>query len=297
MEIQSTPIVPIREPLFEERGVELWLKREDLNHPLASGNKCRKLKYNLLEAKKQGFRKLLTFGGAYSNHIYAVAGVGQAEGFETIGVIRGEEHVELNPTLSFAQSMGMRLHYMDRSNYREKESEAVINLLKQVYGDFYLIPEGGTNTLALKGCAELAREIDTHHDYLCCPVGTGGTLAGLIMGVKGQCKVLGFSALKGDFLTTDVAGLLGKEGKNTECWNINTDYHFGGYAKVKPELMDFMTHFEDKHQILLDPVYTAKMMYGLYDLIEKDFFEKGSRIVAIHTGGLQGRAGFNMSNY
>ena len=186
MEIQTTPIVLIKDPMLEEKGVELWLKREDLNHPVVSGNKYRKLNYNLIEARKQGHRKLLTFGGAYSNHIYAVAGAGKELGFETIGVIRGEEHLPMNPTLSFAKEQGMRFHYMDRSTYRNKNSEDVINLLKQLYGEFYLIPEGGTNELALKGCAELAQEIDVDYDILCCPVGTGGTLAGLIIGSAGK---------------------------------------------------------------------------------------------------------------
>ena len=294
MEIQTTPIVPINDPLLAEKGVDLWLKREDLNHPLASGNKCRKLKYNLIEAKKQGHTKLLTFGGAYSNHIYAVAGVGKAEGFETIGIIRGEAHAELNPTLSFAESQGMQFHYMDRETYRKKDSSEVINLLKQLYGGFYLIPEGGTNSLALKGCAEMAAELTDTFDYLCCPVGTGGTLAGVIMGLDGKGEILGFSSLKGNFLQQEVNDLLLAEGIAYQNWSINTAYHFGGYAKVKPELLEFIRAFEQKHQILLDPVYTAKMLFGIYDLVEKGFFLQGSTVMALHTGGLQGRAGFGL---
>ena len=198
MEILPGPLVPIKDPLLEEKGVALWLKREDLNHPLAPGNKCRKLKYNLPEAKKQGFKKLLTFGGAYSNHIHAVAGLGKAEGFETIGVVRGEEHAELNPTLRFAKEQGMHLHYMNRSTYREKESDRVVHLLKQRYGDFYLIPEGGTNALALKCCAELAGELPPF-DYLCCPAGTGGTLAGLVSGSGGKAPSSDFRHSKETF--------------------------------------------------------------------------------------------------
>ena len=286
--------MPIHDPLFEEKGVELWMKREDLNHPVVSGNKWRKLKYNLIEAKKQGHKNLLTFGGAYSNHIYAIAGAGKELDFETIGVIRGEEHAELNPTLSFAKAQGMHLHYMDRSTYRQKESEEVINLLKQVYGNFYLIPEGGANELALKGCAELAEEIDLDYNFLCCPVGTGGTLAGLILGARGSGQLLGFSALKGDFLQKEVDNLLKKSTKIYNNWSITDQYGFGGYAKVKPELLKFMSEFEEKQGILLEPIYTGKMMYGIYEMVRAGKFKEGSKIVAIHTGGLQGRAGFGL---
>lgn len=283
MEIQPTPIVPIKAPLLEEKGVALWLKREDLNHPLAPGNKCRKLKYNLPEAKKRGFKQLLTFGGAYSNHIHAVAGVGKAEGFETIGVIRGEEHAELNPTLRFAKEQGMHLHYMHRSTYREKENNRVVHLLKQRYGNFYLIPEGGTNALALKGCAELAAELPAF-DYLCCPVGTGGTLAGLVSGAGGKGNLLGFSALKGDFLKAKVADLLALIDCGHQNWSVTDEFCFGGYAKTKPELFEFMAQFEAQHAILLDPIYTAKMMYGIWQMLKLDSFKPGSKVVAIHTG-------------
>lgn len=294
MEIQSTPIVPIKDPLLEAKGVELWMKREDLNHPIVSGNKWRKLKYNLIEAKKQGHKKLLTFGGAYSNHIYAVAGAGKELGFETIGVIRGEAHSELNPTLSFAQTQGMQFHYMDRSTYREKDSIKIINLLKQVYGSFYLIPEGGTNDLALKGCSELAQEIDIEYDILCCPVGTGGTLAGLIIGAKGRGQLLGFSALKGSFLQEEVENLLEMTSLIYNNWGVTDEFCFGGYAKTKPKLLEFMAEFEEKQGILLDPIYTGKMMYGIYEMVKSGRFKAGTKIVAVHTGGLQGRAGFGL---
>ncbi len=270
------------------------IKREDLNHPVISGNKWRKLKYNLQEAKKLGHRKLLTFGGAYSNHIYATAGAGKEFDFETIGVIRGEEHLPLNPTLSFAKEAGMHLHYMDRTTYRRKSEPEVIKLLKQQYGDFYLIPDGGTNALAIEGCQEIVEEINVDYDYLCCPVGTGGTIAGLISGLKGRSNVIGFSSLKGDFLKDEVADLLQQANYSYNNWSINVDYHFGGYAKTKPALLNFMKTFEAQHQIPLDPVYTAKMMFGIYDLIRSDYFPKGAKVLAVHTGGLQGRAGFGI---
>lgn len=294
METLPTPIVPIRDSLLAEKGVELLIKREDLNHPIISGNKWRKLKYNLLEAKKQGYSKLLTFGGAFSNHIYATAGAGKEFGFETIGIIRGEEHLPLNPTLSFAIASGMHLEYMDRATYRSKSAPEVINLLKQQFGDFYLIPEGGTNSLAIQGCEEIIPEIEVDFDYLCCPVGTGGTMAGLISGLDGRSKVIGFSSLKGDFLTAEVANLLKESDMDYDNWSVNTAYHFGGYARTKPALLEFMNGFEKRHQIPLDPVYTAKMMFGIYDLAQSGFFPTGTRIIAVHTGGLQGKAGFDL---
>lgn len=296
MQIGSAPIQQIHAPIFKEKQVEVFVKRTDLNHPLASGNKYYKLKYNLEEAKKLGHHTLLTFGGAYSNHIYAVAGVGKSAGFKTIGIIRGEEHLPLNHTLQSAKDFGMQLKYMDRSTYRLKNTEKVkLDLLSQ-FGNFYLIPEGGTNELAIKGTSEI---LDKHKDfdYYACPVGTGGTITGLIHSLNNKGKVLGFSALKGDFLKDDVTHLLAQvNASHLNNWTIQTDYHFGGYAKTNFELMDFMKAFEEAYDFLLEPVYTAKMFYGLFDMIKKDAFEKGTRILAIHTGGLQGRAGFGLSH-
>lgn len=295
MEIMPTPVVPIQEELFDQKGLSVFLKREDLNHPVVSGNKWRKLKYNLETAKKLGHKKLLTFGGAFSNHIYAVAGAGQALNLETIGVIRGEETLPLNYTLASARSMGMTLRYMDRQTYRLKNTEAVIAGLQKEFGDFYLVPEGGTNALALQGVEELVNELDESYDYYCLPVGTGGTMAGVVSALSGRGQVIGFSTLKGDFLHNEVRQLLlDFKGGEYDNWHVNTNYHFGGYAKIKPELLDFMKSFELRHTILLDPVYTAKSLFGLYDLISKDHFSKGARILFIHTGGLQGRKGYGL---
>lgn len=286
--ISMTAIQEIRSNLLSQRQVRLMIKREDLNHPIISGNKFRKLKYNLLKAKEQGKTTLLTFGGAFSNHIYAVAGAGKAFGFNTIGIIRGEEHSPLNHTLAFAESQGMHLKYIDRESYRQKTSVDFIEELKAEFGDFYLIPEGGTNELAIKGCAELVHEIETDFDVITTSAGTGGTMAGLIVGLNGQKKVLGFSSLKGDFLKSEVQGLLRSVDQgHLQNWHINTDYHFGGYAKVKPELINFIESFEKEHNIPLEPIYTGKMMFGLFDLINSNAFEPGTRIMAVHTGGIR----------
>lgn len=288
------PELSINQPIILDSifGVELFLKREDRIHPIISGNKYRKLKYNLEEAKKQNFNLLLTFGGAFSNHIAAVAAVGQEFGFNTIGVIRGEEledEINVNPTLKFAQSCGMHFKFISREDYRLKNSIEFIKALKTEFGNFYFIPEGGTNPLAIKGCEEILTETDKGFEFVCCSVGTGGTVSGLINCSKPSQQILGFSALKGDFLKEDI----GKFAKKNN-WQLITEYHFGGYAKINEELISFINKFKNKYQIPLDPIYTGKMMYGIFDLIHNGFFPKGSKILAIHTGGLQGIEGMNL---
>ena len=283
-----TPTVEITDPIVEKAGVRLLIKREDLNHPLISGNKWWKLKYNLAEAQTQNKKTLLTFGGAYSNHMYATAAAAAELGFKSIGIIRGEETLPLNSTLSFAKQRGMSLHYVSRELYRTKTSSQFMYALEQQFGDFYLIPEGGTNILAVKGATEFAQTLNTDFDYVCCPVGTGGTLAGLIEGLP-EKKVIGFSVLKGgEFLANDIQALTTVKGN----WNVVSDYHFGGYAKTNSALEQFIRTFEANHAILLDQVYTGKMMAGIYDLIQKGHFVKGNTILAIHTGGLQGKSVF-----
>jgi 1-aminocyclopropane-1-carboxylate deaminase len=271
--------------------MKLYIKREDQLHPYVSGNKFRKLKYNLLEAKNQGYHTLLTFGGAFSNHISAVSYAAKEVGFQSIGVIRGEElfdKISDNPTLQFAQTNGMQFEFVSRETYRQKESETFIENLHQNYGNFYLVPEGGTNELAVKGCEEILTEEDDFFDYICCAVGTGGTISGIINSSKPHQKVLGFPALKGDFLESEI-----KKFTQKENWELITDYHFGGYAKINEELIAFINKFRDKTHIPLDPVYTAKMCYGVFDLIRKGYFKKEANILLIHTGGLQGIAGMN----
>ena len=273
------------------KSVELYVKREDKIHPFVSGNKYRKLKYNLLEAKKNGLTTLLTFGGAFSNHIAAVAFAGYNLGFKTIGIIRGEElenKVLENTTLSFAKQNGMQFKFISRELYRNKTSEYFLSELKETYGDFYLIPEGGTNNLAVKGCEDILTTDDETFDYICCAVGTGGTISGLINCSKPSQQVLGFSALKGDFLQEDIS----KFAMQTN-WKLITDYHFGGYAKINKELVTFINHFKTHFNVPLDPVYTGKMLFGITDLIDKNYFPEGAKILAIHTGGLQGIAGMN----
>lgn len=287
----NTPLIKIEDPLLKEFEVTLLVKREDLNHPQLSGNKWHKLKYNLQQAEKEGYDTLLTFGGAYSNHIYATAAAGKLFGFKTIGVIRGEEHLPLNPTLSFAKESGMLLHYLDREKYRRKNDSDVVENLKNAFGNFYLIPEGGSNKLAVIGCSEIPKLINEDYDYICCACGTGGTLAGIASGLPAGKKALGFAVLKNaGFLSNAVKNFLDQNNSNSR--EIFLDYHFNGYAKWNDELISFIKRFKRVNKIPIEPVYTAKMFYGIYDLIMQDYFKKNSRIVALHTGGLQGAAGF-----
>jgi 1-aminocyclopropane-1-carboxylate deaminase/D-cysteine desulfhydrase-like pyridoxal-dependent ACC family enzyme len=297
-----SPIEELHDPLLASRGLRLFIKRDELlrlGPALAlCGNKWRKLQYNLLAAREAGHHTLLTFGGAFSNHLAAVAAAGQAFGFETIGIVRGERPTALNPTLRFVERCGMRLHYLSRGEYRAKQTPAFQEELRRRCGHFYLLPEGGTNGLALQGCLEMAAEIEQQLEpwpHTCClSVGTGGTMAGLVAGLRGRSKVLGFSALKGDFLAGEVRRLLETHfpGQAFTDWSVNADFHAGGYAKTNPALLAFMDRFCQEQGILLDPIYTGKLFWGLFQLIETGYFPAGSSILAIHTGGLQGIAGF-----
>ena len=249
----------------------------------------------MLEARHRGKRKLLTFGGAYSNHIHAVAYAGMKYGFETIGIVRGEQTPPLNPTLKDATSWGMRLIYVSRAKYREKDDPGFLGNLELDAASCYVIPEGGLNSLAVKGCQDIAHDIPAgfHHIAVCC--GTGGTIAGIIAGMKGEVDILGFPVLKGgSFLHRDIEKLLLEfNGQRYENWHLVDGYHFGGYARFDASLIGFINEFKQRHAVQLDPVYTGKMMFGIYDLAEKGLFPRGSRIMAIHTGGIQGIRGFN----
>ena len=267
--------------------VQLTIKRLDLIHPQISGNKFFKLKYNLLAAQQQGFSQVLTFGGAFSNHIAATAFAAQHFGFQSIGMIRGEELAsqQFNPTLQTAQDLGMQLHFLSRFEYRLRHQAEYLQQLQQQYPQAFIIPEGGSNALAIQGTQEILSPDDLeNYDVICCAVGTGGTLAGIIESSSEQQHVLGFSALKGDFLKHDI-----QQWTDKSNWSLTDAYCCGGYAKITPKLLQFMQQFEQQHHIPLEQVYTAKMMMGLLDLIQYHHFPAHTRILAIHTGGLQGK--------
>ncbi|WP_458627657.1 1-aminocyclopropane-1-carboxylate deaminase/D-cysteine desulfhydrase [Winogradskyella sp. PC D3.3] len=280
-----------QELLIPHTTINITIKREDLIHPFISGNKYRKLKFNIKEVQKLKSNALLTFGGAFSNHIAAVAYAGKEYGIPTIGVIRGEElrlKSVLNPTLQFAKSCGMVFKFVSRADYKQKTTAVFLDQLRTEFGDVYVLPEGGTNDLAIKGCEEILEGDDFNFDYICCAVGTGGTISGLINTSKKHQKILGFPALKGDFLQEDI-----RKFANQENWKLVTDYHFGGYGKIKPELITFINTFKRQFNIPLDPIYTGKMLFGIFDLMALGYFSTDSKILVIHTGGLQGIAGVN----
>lgn len=281
-----SPVEFLADPRLRAKGVQVWLKRDDLIHPSVPGNKWRKLKHNLRQAIADDQDLILTFGGAYSNHIRATAAAANACGLSTIGIIRGEEHLPLNPSLAFAVDQGMRLDYMDRVTYRRKADPSVIDGLRQEYGDFYLLPEGGTNELAVIGCSEILSELNADFDVVCCPCGTGGTFAGIAASLSVSQYAIGFSALKGGtFLENDVTALHQRTfGKTFANWRIECDYHFGGFARRNAELEQFITEFKYMHGLDLDWVYVAKMMIGLYSLVEQGNIPRGSRVLAIITG-------------
>ncbi len=282
-------LTKIDDPWLAQYRIKLWMKRDDLLHPIISGNKWRKLKYSLDHALSSGADTIISMGGAYSNHLHALAYVGKVLGLKTIGLVRGEQPVTLTPTLSDIQRWGMELRFVSRGDYRLLRQHKNYQALPGLQPGQYWLPEGGAQALALKGVAELVNEIAIPYDTFCAPCGTGATLAGMIDAVQQQVSVLGFAALKNaGFLRGEVEGLLSQSRHN---WQINLDYHFGGFAKTNADLSEFSNDFESKTTIPLEPVYTGKMMYAVYDLIKKHYFKPGERIIALHTGGLQGKRG------
>ena len=271
---------------------QVSIKPEYLIHPTVSGNKFRKLKYNLEKVQLENYKGILTFGGAFSNHIAATASAGQELNIPTVGIIRGEElvtQIESNPTLRYAKSCGMHLEFVSRSSYKKKTDPAYLQQLLETFKDYYILPEGGTNALAIKGCEEILTVKDQSFDIICCAVGTGGTIAGVINGSLLTQKIIGFPALKGEFLKEDICKFATQS--NWELWG---DYHFGGYAKVDSKLIKFMNDFKLIYNIPLDPVYTAKMMYGIFEGIRSGEIPQTAKVLAIHTGGLQGIEGMNL---
>ncbi len=283
-------------PILENKKISLFVKREDQLHPTISGNKYRKLAFNIEEARRQKKQQLLTFGGAYSNHILATAAAGFEFGFKTIGIIRGDElgkdlkkTLENNATLSAAKELGMQFKFISRSDFRLKTEISFLEKLQSEFPDSYVIPEGGTNDLAIKGCEEILVEKDNQFDYIGVAVGTGGTISGIINSASEAQQILGFPALKGSFLE----GEINKYITDKSNWKLILDYHFGGYAKINSELITFINTFQEETNLPLDPVYTGKMMFGVLDMIQKDVFPENSKILIIHTGGLQGIKGMN----
>jgi len=278
--------------ITEKNGIQLSVLREDKIHPLISGNKFRKLKYNLKAFEEGKYEGILTFGGAYSNHIAATAAAGREFGFRCIGVIRGEELAEKiieNPTLHFAASCGMELHFIPRTQYRNKNQSGFLKKIKSEFGNIFILPEGGTNEAAVRGCEEILNEKTSEFDYICCAAGTGGTVSGLIRSAEKHQKILIFPALKDSDFLIDVI----KNYSTRSNYELIQKYHFGGYAKITDELIGFINSFKKETNVPLEPIYTGKMLLGIFDMMELKLFPKGSKVLAVHTGGLQGIQGFN----
>lgn len=320
----NTRIDEITDPILQEKGVRLFIKRDDLIHPYVSGNKLYKLKYNVEDAIDKGYDTILTLGGAYSNHLVATAAYCKEARLKCIGIVRGSPlpnpppigegtyaYKNLSPPLLYCQDQGMQLHFVSREDYRKKEEPHFIAGLEKRFGRFYLVPEGGANALGMKGAAEILSRIDTAiYTHIAVASGTGTTLAGMInspvftsspqppspkrdggetplsfrRGVRGE--VLGISVLKGeDTLTPTVKKYL--ENKDVlPNWRVVTGYHHGGYAKSTPELLDFMERFKQLHGITLDHVYTGKLFFALYQMVQSGEIPPQSNILAIHTGGI-----------
>lgn len=280
--------------LFKQHNVEVFIKRDDLLHPIISGNKWRKLKYNLLAAKKLHKHGILSFGGSYSNHIHALAFACQQQGLASIGIIRGEAHYANNFTLAWAQHWGMQLKFIDRKTYRQRYERDYLSTLAQQYPNHFIVPEGGSNALALPGVGEIIEELNQQlsFDTLITPVGSGGTLAGLIHADKQQHQLLGIGVLKqSDYLREEIKQLLPASTKSFDNWQLLTDFHRGGYAKFSVNDCQRIVDFSQQTAIDFEPVYSGKMILALLDLLEQGFFRAKQRIVLLHTGGLQGLGG------
>ncbi len=290
-----SPVTQIHSPLLDEKRIQLFIKRDELIHPVIQGNKWRKLKYNLQHAIDTGHHSVLSFGGAWSNHLHALAAASQLCELNSIGIIRGEAPSPLNPCLTDMQNCGMQLEYISRKAYREKTNDNFLQQLKEKYGDIYIVPEGGNNAAGIQGCAELLDELEDTYDYICCESGSGTMLSSLISHNKnpGTC-IMGFAVMKNPNLQEEIEAQLHKLPDTKSSWQLIHDYHFGGFAKNTTELIDFIQQFKQQHTIQLEPVYSAKMLFGIMDMISRDQFKTGAKILAIHGGGLQGLRGFSI---
>lgn len=284
--IFHSPEEEIHHSLFIEKKIKVFLKRDDLIHPFISGNKWRKLKYLLAKAEALQKNHLVTFGGVWSNHLLATACAAAKFGYKSTGIVRGEDI--RTETLTFCRIFGMKLIFVDRESYRDKQQ-----LFKHYFPEdssAFFIDEGGFSEEAAKGCSEMVAELCQEYQHVFCACGTGATAAGIINGLNNTGSSALFHAvpvLKGDFLNNEIRKLLVKP----TDFQFHSEYHFGGYAKSRPELFEFIAHFASATGILLDPVYTAKMMFAIFDLASKNHFEPGCKILAVHTGGLFGLLG------
>lgn len=282
----SQPIyVPWETEELNQAAIKVIVRREDQNHPFVSGNKWWKLKYNLLHAIDEKYETIVTFGGAYSNHLYATAAACYELGLKSVGIVRGEETLPLNSTLTVVKQRGMMLHYISREAYQKKSEPEFLKSLEEKFGRCFIIPEGGTNEYAIRGCEEFGREIlKIDFDYCCLPVGTGGTIAGIINAFGSKRKIIGIPVLKGGgFLNDEIKRHLKSDHPN---WQLMLDYHWGGYAKSNSKLNKFIEKIAS-NGIQTEFVYSGKLFWAVQDLVSKHFFDRGSTVLVLHTGGLR----------
>lgn len=301
MQIPS-PVDRVNHPVFEEAGITCFMKREDQIHPIISGNKWRKLKYNVAHLKRVKKRGFITFGGAFSNHLAASAFAAKKEGLQMVAVVRGDEQ-RANATLNFVQSCGAEVKRVSRQEYAKKEDDDFLAMLRRQYPNLEIIPEGGANVYGVRGCTEILHEVTQPFDVVACPMGSATTFAGLVLSGKHDVEFMGFPAIKGGNYLSGVVDNFVAQARTKPWlpasfiapqWQLQTDYHFGGFGKISPQLVAFMNTFWAETNIPLDPIYTAKMMYGLIDLAKRRKFKSGTRLLVLHTGGLQGIKGMNV---
>ncbi len=288
---KDIPIEKVELDIFRGKKIEVYIQRDDLLHKDVSGNKWRKLKYTLKEYDSDRFDGILTFGGAFSNHLAATAAACKLLNIPFTAIIRGDKPKELNSTLAFLINQNSTLEWVSRSEYRKLRDENWPNPNSDLYRNYLVIPEGGYSDLAIQSCMEISKFWNQSFNFACCSIGTGTTFSGMVNGLKQtDTRSIGFVMLKDkEYLTKEILDMT-----NSENYILNREYHFNGFAKVTDELVDFLNEFYDQTNIPLDPVYTGKMMFGICDLAKRDFFPESSKIIAIHTGGLQGILGCNM---
>lgn len=297
LELPKVEISQLTDPLFKQKGVEVYLQREDLIHPIISGNKWRKLRFNVEKAQQLGKSSILTFGGVHSNHLHATAEACKLGKIKAIGIVRGENIS--SQTLLDCEKAGMELHFVSREVYQLKESKEYLNDLYEEFDYPFIIPQGGDNYYGTLGCMEILKANNLNPDFVFVAAGTGNTTAGILLSSDDTQQIFSIPVLKGDFMHDEIKNSLQNFLQNKEITheylenlNILDQYHFGGFAKFIPELTEFISDFYANHQIKLDPIYTGKMMFALYDQIKQDKIPPGSKVLAIHTGGLQGISGF-----
>ena len=272
-------------------NIKLFIKREDLIHDIVSGNKWRKLNYNFKYIKEKKIKKILSFGGAYSNHLHALSWLAKKNNIKSFGLVRGCELSIENPTLSFCKKNKIDLFFLNRSTYRNnKYNNPIFKKIIKSEENVFVIPEGGFNEFGIKGCEEIMNEVNEHYDIICCSIGSGCTAVGIIKSLKFDQSFLGFSSFKNN---SQIKNIISEKVK-TMNWEINSEYNFGGFGQVNDDLKKFIKDFKNTYAIMLDPIYTSKLFFGLFDMISKNKLPKDSRILVLHTGGLQGLQGVKL---